>query len=584
MPPRGAEVHAGSERSSQSARSPARRPAEAAARQQRSGAPPAAFRPAEMPGRRQRVGQPGRSACAADARESAPHPAGRPMPPACPWHRTGRRTVPPAHWPAPAGAARQSRPRRAGASPPANDRGHAVEPAHRRAHVELHIGRGAIGHRGQRRPAASKPRSSSSRRWPIPAATSMHHGRDQEPVRYAAPERWCPAHVGGVFKPGGAASQPRAMSQVRAWHARVHSHAVFLLGWGGGRSRPSAASDMTGRRRPARQHPAIVAQPDARPPLSLRPRVPARGTTSQGCKALDFICRSLYGYRLKRHVRPARDGATTSQSCAPVARPAAIVYGCPIMTTSEPAAPLPMPRVLLIEDDAAVAETIRRFLERSGMRTAWAPTGKRGMELKKTFMPDVVLVDLGLPDTNGVSLIGWLWQEQRLRHHRRLRPRRGDRAGGRPGTRGRRLHRQAGAAARNGGAHPRGAPAHQRRALAAGSRAGGGGAPCRAVQGGPAAPPGARRRRPAGGADRGRVRRPAHPAGVGRRAGFARAPVRGRAAAALAAGGAQHRPADLQPAPQAGRRRPRAAADPVGARRRLRAGCATAPRRLPDPT
>ena len=71
-----------------------------------------------------------------------------------------------------------------------------------------------------------------------------------------------------------------------------------------------------------------------------------------------------------------------------------------------------MPRVLLIEDNEAVADTIRRFLDRSGMRTAWAPTGARGMELKKSFEPDVVLVDLELPDTNGVALIGWLVQQQ----------------------------------------------------------------------------------------------------------------------------------------------------------------------------
>jgi DNA-binding response OmpR family regulator len=70
-----------------------------------------------------------------------------------------------------------------------------------------------------------------------------------------------------------------------------------------------------------------------------------------------------------------------------------------------------MPRVLLIEDNVAVAETIRRCLERSGMRTAWAATGARGVELKKSFTPDVVLVDLELPDTNGVSLIGWLSRE-----------------------------------------------------------------------------------------------------------------------------------------------------------------------------
>jgi DNA-binding response OmpR family regulator len=77
-------------------------------------------------------------------------------------------------------------------------------------------------------------------------------------------------------------------------------------------------------------------------------------------------------------------------------------------------APVPIsnPKVLLIEDNPAVAETLQRFIERSGMRTAWAQTGAAAIELKRTFLPDVVLVDLELPDTNGVSLIGWLSQMQ----------------------------------------------------------------------------------------------------------------------------------------------------------------------------
>ncbi len=74
----------------------------------------------------------------------------------------------------------------------------------------------------------------------------------------------------------------------------------------------------------------------------------------------------------------------------------------------ETTAPLPNPRVLLIEDNPAVAETLQKFIERSGMRTAWAQTGARAIELKQSFMPDVVLVDLELPDTSGVALIGWL--------------------------------------------------------------------------------------------------------------------------------------------------------------------------------
>lgn len=69
---------------------------------------------------------------------------------------------------------------------------------------------------------------------------------------------------------------------------------------------------------------------------------------------------------------------------------------------------LPPLRVLLVEDDPAVAESIQRFLERSGMRTESAPTGTDAMLLKESFAPEIVLLDLELPDTDGVSLVRWL--------------------------------------------------------------------------------------------------------------------------------------------------------------------------------
>lgn len=65
------------------------------------------------------------------------------------------------------------------------------------------------------------------------------------------------------------------------------------------------------------------------------------------------------------------------------------------------------PRVLLIEDDDAVAQAMVRSIERSGMSVMCASTGAKGMSLKGSFNPDVVLVDLELPDTNGVDLIGF---------------------------------------------------------------------------------------------------------------------------------------------------------------------------------
>ena len=65
------------------------------------------------------------------------------------------------------------------------------------------------------------------------------------------------------------------------------------------------------------------------------------------------------------------------------------------------------PRVLLIEDDEAVAQAMVRSIERSGMSVVCAGTGAKGMSLKASFNPDVVLVDLELPDANGVDLISF---------------------------------------------------------------------------------------------------------------------------------------------------------------------------------
>jgi len=65
-------------------------------------------------------------------------------------------------------------------------------------------------------------------------------------------------------------------------------------------------------------------------------------------------------------------------------------------------------RVMLIEDDQAVGEVLQRGIERAGMQSCWAKTGADAMAMKASFLPDVVIVDLELPDTNGLVLIKWL--------------------------------------------------------------------------------------------------------------------------------------------------------------------------------
>jgi DNA-binding response OmpR family regulator len=70
---------------------------------------------------------------------------------------------------------------------------------------------------------------------------------------------------------------------------------------------------------------------------------------------------------------------------------------------------MPEPSVLVVEDDRDVAQTYRRFFEKlSGMKTSWARTGAEALKMKEIVRPDIVLVDLGLPDVDGGELVSWL--------------------------------------------------------------------------------------------------------------------------------------------------------------------------------
>ena len=68
-------------------------------------------------------------------------------------------------------------------------------------------------------------------------------------------------------------------------------------------------------------------------------------------------------------------------------------------------------RVLVIEDEQAIGETLIGVITRAGMTTAWAKTGPEAIGLKAAFKPDVVLVDLNLPETDGIALVSWLCQQ-----------------------------------------------------------------------------------------------------------------------------------------------------------------------------
>ncbi|MBC7717651.1 MAG: two-component system response regulator KdpE [Pseudorhodobacter sp.] len=68
-------------------------------------------------------------------------------------------------------------------------------------------------------------------------------------------------------------------------------------------------------------------------------------------------------------------------------------------------------RLLLIEDDPAIRRFVRQALEAAGHQVFEADTLQRGLTDAATRKPDLVVLDLGLPDGNGIDLIrdlrGW---------------------------------------------------------------------------------------------------------------------------------------------------------------------------------
>ena len=71
----------------------------------------------------------------------------------------------------------------------------------------------------------------------------------------------------------------------------------------------------------------------------------------------------------------------------------------------------PQPVAVLVEDEQQIRRFVRAALESEGWIVYEAETVKKGLIEAGTRKPDLVILDLGLPDGNGVDLIrdlrGW---------------------------------------------------------------------------------------------------------------------------------------------------------------------------------
>ncbi len=74
----------------------------------------------------------------------------------------------------------------------------------------------------------------------------------------------------------------------------------------------------------------------------------------------------------------------------------------------------PVPRLLLVEDDLGQARLAQKVLARAGYAAQWVPSAAACRERLRGSAFEIVLLDRGLPDADGLELLGELqakWPE-----------------------------------------------------------------------------------------------------------------------------------------------------------------------------
>jgi len=71
-------------------------------------------------------------------------------------------------------------------------------------------------------------------------------------------------------------------------------------------------------------------------------------------------------------------------------------------------------RILIVEDDVDLARIIAEVFARESIAVQVAHTFKEAINACFEFQPQLVVLDIGLPDGNGFDVVGWLRTHERL--------------------------------------------------------------------------------------------------------------------------------------------------------------------------
>ena len=76
-----------------------------------------------------------------------------------------------------------------------------------------------------------------------------------------------------------------------------------------------------------------------------------------------------------------------------------------------------MPKtVLIVEDNELNMKLFNDLLEAHGYKTIQTRNGVEAVELTRQHMPDLILMDIQLPEVSGLQVTQWIKDDEKLRH------------------------------------------------------------------------------------------------------------------------------------------------------------------------
>jgi len=62
-------------------------------------------------------------------------------------------------------------------------------------------------------------------------------------------------------------------------------------------------------------------------------------------------------------------------------------------------------KIMVVDDDTLLREMLVDILEDKGYEIAAAGNGSAGVELSKTFSPEIIITDIRMPEKNGLEMV-----------------------------------------------------------------------------------------------------------------------------------------------------------------------------------